>query len=86
MNGADGEQRGVIPRAVARILDAAGRLRDGGWAFELRASFIEIYNEGLRDLLGQDDAGRPAGTPLDGNCIKHAAGGHTEVRRCPLAA
>ena len=50
--GANPDDRGLIPRSVEQILDTAGRLADsGGWTYRLEASFLEIYNETIRDLL-----------------------------------
>lgn len=43
--------RGVIPRAVQQIFKAAKKLSAQGWEFNFTASFVEIYNETLRDLL-----------------------------------
>ncbi|TMS18250.1 Carboxy-terminal kinesin 2 [Larimichthys crocea] len=43
--------RGVIPRAVQQIFRAAEKLATQGWEFTFTASFVEIYNETLRDLL-----------------------------------
>ncbi|XP_076610995.1 kinesin-like protein KIFC1 [Chaetodon auriga] len=43
--------RGVIPRAVQQIFRAAEKLGAQGWEFTFTASFVEIYNETLRDLL-----------------------------------
>nr|XP_033492248.1 kinesin-like protein KIFC1 [Epinephelus lanceolatus] len=45
------ETRGVIPRAVKQIFKAAEKLGAQGWEFSFTASFVEIYNETLRDLL-----------------------------------
>lgn len=45
------ETRGVIPRAVQQIFKAAEKLAAQGWEFTFTASFVEIYNETLRDLL-----------------------------------
>ncbi|KAM3595661.1 uncharacterized protein V6R79_000724 [Siganus canaliculatus] len=45
------ECRGVIPRAVQQIFKAAEKLATQGWEFTFTASFVEIYNESLRDLL-----------------------------------
>ncbi|XP_069054349.1 kinesin-like protein KIFC1 [Lepisosteus oculatus] len=42
---------GVIPRAVQQIFLTAEGLRDEGWEYTFVASFVEIYNETLRDLL-----------------------------------
>uniref|UniRef100_A0A674PJY4 Kinesin-like protein n=1 Tax=Takifugu rubripes TaxID=31033 RepID=A0A674PJY4_TAKRU len=45
------ETRGVIPRAVQQVFKAAEKLAAQGWEFNFTASFVEIYNESLRDLL-----------------------------------
>lgn len=47
----NGAMRGIIPRAVEKILQEAGILRNQKWKFNLSASFLEIYNEELKDLL-----------------------------------
>uniref|UniRef100_W5L460 Kinesin-like protein n=1 Tax=Astyanax mexicanus TaxID=7994 RepID=W5L460_ASTMX len=43
--------RGVIPRAVQQIFRSAKTLEEQGWQYSFTASFVEIYNETLRDLL-----------------------------------
>ncbi|XP_007564350.1 kinesin-like protein KIFC1 [Poecilia formosa] len=45
------DMRGVIPRAVQQIFRAGEKLSSQGWEFTFTASFVEIYNETLRDLL-----------------------------------
>ncbi|GAB0492228.1 hypothetical protein MMPV_003489 [Pyropia vietnamensis] len=52
LSSADGEELGVIPRAVAQIFDHTERMASDGWKFELKASFMEVYNDQVRDLLG----------------------------------
>ncbi|XP_037548765.1 kinesin-like protein KIFC1 [Nematolebias whitei] len=42
---------GVIPRAVRQIFRSGEKLKSQGWEFSFTASFVEIYNETLRDLL-----------------------------------
>jgi hypothetical protein len=42
------EQRGIIPRAVAQILQAVEQLEEQDWSYTLEASFIEVYNNNLR--------------------------------------
>ncbi len=50
--GTQGESRGIIPRAIAQILETSQRMnRDDGWEFTIKASFLEIYNEEINDLL-----------------------------------
>lgn len=44
-------QLGMIPRAVAQIFSTADFLKDKGWSFSFEASYLEIYNESIRDLL-----------------------------------
>jgi kinesin family member C1 len=47
----NGAMRGIIPRAVEQILSQAKVLQSQKWNFKLCASFLEIYNEELKDLL-----------------------------------
>ena len=47
----NGAMRGIIPRAVEQVLSQAKMMQDQKWTFTLSASFLEIYNENLRDLL-----------------------------------
>ncbi|KAJ1484359.1 P-loop containing nucleoside triphosphate hydrolase protein, partial [Baffinella frigidus] len=42
---------GVIGRAVDMIFAEIGEKERRGWRFEVQVSFLEIYNEALRDLL-----------------------------------
>ncbi|XP_053476626.1 carboxy-terminal kinesin 2-like isoform X2 [Ictalurus furcatus] len=52
MEGGDTDDMwGVIPRAVQQIFKSANMLREQGWQYTFTASFVEIYNETLRDLL-----------------------------------
>ncbi|CAN9512579.1 unnamed protein product [Ophioblennius macclurei] len=52
MEGGEADDaRGCIPRAVQQIFRAADKLAAQGWEFAFTASFVEIYNETLRDLL-----------------------------------
>ncbi|OSX72837.1 hypothetical protein BU14_0401s0008 [Porphyra umbilicalis] len=55
LSSANGDELGVIPRAVSQIFDHTERMAADGWKFELKASFMEVYNEQVRDLLGAAD-------------------------------
>uniref|UniRef100_A0A8H7Y0Q3 Kinesin motor domain-containing protein n=1 Tax=Psilocybe cubensis TaxID=181762 RepID=A0A8H7Y0Q3_PSICU len=49
---------GIIPRAVSSIFASARQLKEergNTWTYNLKGSFIEIYNEDLIDLLSLDD-------------------------------
>jgi kinesin family protein 4/21/27 len=51
---------GIIPRAVSSIFQRAQTLKEergGAWSYNVKGSFIEIYNEDLIDLLGDDGTG-----------------------------
>jgi hypothetical protein len=75
--GSGSEGRGIIPRAVAQLLAAIRKLQAQGWDYRLEASFVEIYNETIRDLLSDGKEAPPTG----GLGIQHAGatGGHTHV-------
>ncbi|XP_061109404.1 kinesin-like protein KIFC1 [Conger conger] len=45
------EAQGMIPRAVQQVFRAARNLAPQGWQYSFVASFVEIYNDTLRDLL-----------------------------------
>ena len=52
---------GIIPRAVSNIFARCRELRDergNAWSFNIKGSFIEIYNEDLIDLLSVDEMGK----------------------------
>ena len=46
-----GVMRGIIPRAVEQILFQVRLMQNQKWEYTLSASFLEIYNEELKDLL-----------------------------------
>jgi kinesin family member C1 len=45
------ETRGIIPRSIAQILETSKTMAEDGWVFSIKASFLEIYNEEIVDLL-----------------------------------
>jgi hypothetical protein len=52
------EQHGIVPRAFARIFDEVATRGGGGEAeFEVRASFVEVHDDAVKDLLGADEGG-----------------------------
>jgi len=51
MLGATGDHRGIIPRSIEQILTTVQETAESGWSYTLQASFLEIYNESIRDLL-----------------------------------
>ncbi|KAG1677072.1 hypothetical protein FOA52_001242 [Chlamydomonas sp. UWO 241] len=74
MAGGAGDGRGLVPRAIERILHSVDRLRLQEWTYSVSVSVLEIYNERLRDLL---DAGSKEVSDI--NAIRHDAGGHASV-------
>ncbi|XP_067135758.1 carboxy-terminal kinesin 2-like [Centruroides vittatus] len=42
---------GIIPRTIHQIFNSVQDLKEKGWKYELEASFLEIYNETIKDLL-----------------------------------
>jgi kinesin family protein C1 len=59
----NGAMRGIIPRAVEQILTQANKMNCQKWDFFLTASFLEIYNENLKDLLVTMDDTKNGGEP-----------------------
>ena len=51
LGAGDGEDRGIIPRAVEKVLEHAERLKKKGYEYVMEASYVEIYNEQIRVLL-----------------------------------
>ncbi len=47
----EGERRGIVSRAVSKVLEQAEALRAKGYEYTMEASYVEIYNEQIRDLL-----------------------------------
>lgn len=45
---------GMIPRAVMQIFQSSQQLKSNGWEFTIEASFLEIYNETIYDLLATE--------------------------------
>ncbi len=52
--GEDEGQEGMIPRTIEQIFMETRRLKENGWTYLLQASFLEIYNEEIRDLLATE--------------------------------
>ncbi|KAI7871148.1 hypothetical protein BDF14DRAFT_1878533 [Spinellus fusiger] len=51
---APGEDRGVIPRAVHQLYDVVQKVEENNWHYKMVRQFHEIYNESIRDLLGDN--------------------------------
>eukprot|EP00178_Gracilaria_changii_P000285 TRINITY_DN10342_c0_g1_i1.p1 TRINITY_DN10342_c0_g1~~TRINITY_DN10342_c0_g1_i1.p1 ORF type:complete len:935 (+),score=191.33 TRINITY_DN10342_c0_g1_i1:1631-4435(+) len=54
-NGND-SNLGMIPRSIRQVFETARSMERDGWIFDLKASFLEIYNESIRDLLVDNPA------------------------------
>ena len=52
-----GDMRGIIPGAIERVGEYKAELEAQGWKYEMRVSFLEIYNETIRDLLRDEEIG-----------------------------
>lgn len=62
LGAGQGDQRGIVPRAVEAVLGQADKQREKGWEFAMEAAYVEIYNEQLRDLLSPGAAHSAAHT------------------------
>jgi kinesin family protein C1 len=45
---------GMIPQALRQIYTTSKELENRGWKYTMEGSFVEVYNEELRDLLGKE--------------------------------
>lgn len=50
---------GMIPRALRQIYSTSKELESRGWKYTMEGSFVEVYNEELRDLLGKEGDNGP---------------------------
>lgn len=46
-----GAMRGIIPRAMEQVAEYLAAQRDRGWTYTMHVTYLEIYNETVRDLL-----------------------------------
>ena len=74
----NGAERGIIPRAIEQVALRKAQLEDAGWAFEIEVSFVEIYCEAIKDLLGPSPSSpssvSSANTVVPSNYDAEAAG------------
>lgn len=74
MNGSgEGSMRGIIPRAMEQVGAYKKELQAKGWTYQMEVSFLEIYNETIRDLL------RANGAPEGKHDIKKDIHGNVTV-------
>eukprot|EP00930_Biecheleria_cincta_P022687 TRINITY_DN16535_c0_g2_i2.p1 TRINITY_DN16535_c0_g2~~TRINITY_DN16535_c0_g2_i2.p1 ORF type:complete len:1215 (+),score=315.60 TRINITY_DN16535_c0_g2_i2:93-3737(+) len=77
--GSEPSSWGLIPRSLRQIFAVSNEMRAKGWQWTLRASFMEVYNEVLRDLIRDDSAaanhrtGSPGASTQLYHTIKHDA-------------
>ncbi|TMS36346.1 hypothetical protein L596_003534 [Steinernema carpocapsae] len=54
MQGGDGEHAGIIPRAIEFMFETKKNLKNLEWQYDYSASFLEVYNDEVFDLLADD--------------------------------
>jgi len=64
------EAAGLVPRALKKVFDVADKMKAQGWEWSLEVSFMEVYNETIKDLLPSNDEGDRA-SPADHLIIRH---------------
>jgi kinesin family protein C1 len=69
--------RGIIPRAMQQVGAYKRELESKGWEYTMEVSFIEIYNETIRDLIRSPATNQGQSEPK--HDIKREANGHTTI-------
>ncbi|KAI7821158.1 P-loop containing nucleoside triphosphate hydrolase protein [Gamsiella multidivaricata] len=72
---ADAKSMGMIPRSVLQIYENAKALESKGWEYTMEGQYVEIYNESINDLLGNDGADAPSKK----HEIRHGTNGKTTI-------
>jgi kinesin family protein C1 len=72
------ESKGMIPRSVEQIFETMRAMSKQGWKYTLEASYLEIYNETVRDLLCKIPSTNPDADAIKYE-IKHDPLGNTSV-------
>jgi kinesin family protein C1 len=49
----NGPMRGIIARSIETVIQQSQALGDQGWKYQMNVTFVEIYNETIRDLLAK---------------------------------
>jgi len=64
---------GLIPRSLSQIFQASQAMHKKGWEWSMQASFMEVYNEALRDLLrdGASTSAGATGSQASAHIIRH---------------
>ena len=62
-----GHMKGIIPRAMQQVGVYKTELETKGWEYKMEVTFIEIYNETIRDLLRTNSTN----TAADSGDLKH---------------
>lgn len=70
---------GMIPRSIQQIFQTSKAMEKDGWTYELKASFLEIYNESIKDLLVD------SGTSSNGKAKDHKISISPDTKLCVVS-
>ena len=80
-----GAMRGIIPRTMAQVTEYLKEKRARGWEYDLAVTYVEIYNENVRDLLGGKETTKHLDIRRDAKTGRTYADGATAVPVDPVS-
>lgn len=90
-NSSDSEQQGLVPRICKELFNRMKTGQKDGVGYKTQVSYLEIYNEKVRDLLGPQNIGHALRVrehrihgPYVENLSQHTVNNYDEMHKCMM--